>query len=224
MPRTARIVATGLAHHITQRGNHQMDVFRDDDDREVYLRLLQKYRRKCGLEVLAYCLMSNHIHLVAVPREEDSMARTLARAHMCYTQHFNRKYSLSGHLWQGRFFSCVLDERHALAAARYVERNPLRAGFEGRAWEYRWSSARGHVGEFDDPMLAKSWPDENLLAGWRDLLTEEEGEEEVESLRHSIRTGHPLGSASFIRKLERALNRLLERKQRGRPRNPAINK
>ncbi len=220
MPRVARIVATGLAHHITHRGNRKLEVFLDDDDRGVYLRLLRISGTKYGLDVLAYCLMSNHVHLVAVPREADSLARAIAYAHTSYTRHFNRKYSLSGHLWQGRFFSCVLDERHALAAARYVERNPVRAGIVGRAWDYKWSSARSHIGETDDPILAKTWPPKELLSQWQQLLRDDEGAGEVDEFRRSTSVGSPVGSASFIRKIERALGRSLKRRRRGRPFNP----
>ena len=148
------------------------------------------------------------------------MARAIAYAHTSYTRHFNRKYSLSGHLWQGRFFSCVLDERHALAAARYVERNPVRAGIVGRAWDYKWSSARSHIGEVDDPILAKAWPQGDLLSQWQQLLMDNDEESEIDGLRRSTRAGSPVGSAAFIRKIERALGRSLKRRPVGRPYNP----
>lgn len=222
MPRTARIVATEMPHHITQRGNRKAEVFLDDDDRERYLRLLRKYARKYGLETHAYCLMSNHIHLVAIPMKPHSMARALGYANMCYTQYFNRKYSLSGHLWQGRFFSCALDERHALAAVRYAECNPVRAGLVGRAWDYKWSSARGHIGEGRDPILSKNWPSQDMLAQWKELLTESESVDDIEELRRCTRADRPLGSPSFIRKLEKALSRPLRRKRVGPPRKPSL--
>jgi putative transposase len=194
-----------------------MDIFIDDDDRERYLHFISKYGTKFGLELSAYCLMSNHIHLVAIPEESDSLARFMGLAHMCYTQHFNRKYSLSGHLWQGRFYSCVLDERHAIAAARYVERNPVRAGLVGHAWNYKWSSARAHIGEAHDPILTKKWPSEDLLGQWQQLLIDPEDDEGIAQLRHSTRHGYPLGSRSFILKLEHAFDRSLRRRPVGRP-------
>lgn len=218
MPRVARIVAIGLPHHITQRGNRRMDVFLDDDDRLVYLDLLGQYRDKHGLEILAYCLMSNHVHVLGVPKEANSIARTFADTHMRYAQHFNWKYSQSGHLWQGRFFSCVLDERHTLAAARYVERNPARAGLVGRAWDYRWSSARAHVGEGKDMLLAERWPSKRVRAQWRELLMDVEDTDDVEEIRWSTRTGRPLGAPDFLVKLEAILRRSVRPKRAGRPR------
>ncbi len=222
MPRSARIVATGTPHHITQRGNRKAEVFLDDEDREKYLHFLRKYARKHGLETHAYCLMSNHIHLVATPLKSHSMSRALGSANMCYAQHFNRKYSLSGRLWQGRFFSCVLDERHALAAVRYAERNPVRAGLVGHAWDYKWSSAQGHIGEARDPLLSKNWPPQDMLAQWKELLTESESMDDIEGLRRCTRADRPLGSPLFIRELEQALSKPLGRKRVGPPRKPSL--
>lgn len=128
MPRLARVVGIGLPHHITQRGNYRQSVFNSDDDRSRYLRWVAEYSGKHGLAVLAYCLMGNHVHFIAVPALEDSLARVFNSAHMRYSQYFNWKHKVSGHLWQARFFSCVLDSGRLLAAARYVERNPVRAG------------------------------------------------------------------------------------------------
>ena len=217
MPRIARIVAPGLPHHITQRGNRRTDVFLDDDDRESYLGLVRHYGKKYGMEILAYCVMSNHIHLVVVPHESDSLARAMSTAHMCYAQRFNCKYSLSGHLWQGRFFSCVLDERHTMAAVRYVERNPVRAGLVRRAWDYRWSSARGHAGKTKDPLLSTSWPPDDLLAQWCDFLTSEEEGAGLADLRTCTRTGQPWGSAGFVERLENRFGQSLSPARRGRP-------
>jgi putative transposase len=195
-----------------------MTVFLDDSDHEAYLRFLQLYVSKYGLEILAYCLMPNHVHLVAVPKEMDSLARAIACTHVLYSRHFNRKYSLSGHLWQGRYYSCVLDEQHTLAATRYVECNPVHAGLVGCAWNYRWSSAQGHLGKIRDPILSANWPHPELLSQWQQLLTEQASDVDIEKLRDSTRAGYPLGSAQFIDNLERILGRSLSRKRVGRPR------
>jgi putative transposase len=130
MPRIARVVAVGLPHHITQRGNYRQDVFFDTDDRRQYLLWIGEYSAKYGLSVLAYCLMQNHVHFIAIPREANSLAKTFNAAHMRYSQYFNKKLKQRGHLWQGRFYSCVLDESHLMLASRYIERNPVRAGRE----------------------------------------------------------------------------------------------
>jgi putative transposase len=218
MPRAARIVAEGFPHHVTQRGNRRVDVFLDDEDRLKYLEFCDQYSRKYCLEIIAYCLMSNHIHLVVLPREPESLAKAMASIQKRYAQFFNWKYSMVGHLWQSRFFSCVLDESHLLAAVRYVERNPQRAGLVGRPWDYRWSSARGHLGNSPDRLLSKAWPTEELLLQWRDFLAGEEGAQSLAEIRKCTRRGFPLGSAEFISKIEQVFGLKLVMRPWGRPR------
>ena len=110
MSRLARAIAVGCPHHITQRGNNRQPVFLVDEDRQVYLELLREQADKYGLEILAYCLMDNHIHLVAIPHQEDALAKAVGRTQFRYTQYFNRSHQRSGHLWQGRFSSCALGD------------------------------------------------------------------------------------------------------------------
>ena len=123
MPRIARVTAIGYPHHITQRGNNKSVVFFDDDDRRFYLAMLKRYAESCGLKLWTYCLMSNHVHLLAVPEHEHSLARGIGGVNLVYTQYVNRKYKQSGRLWQNRFFSTVVEEdQYLLAVARYIER------------------------------------------------------------------------------------------------------
>jgi len=123
----ARVVVPGIGHHLTQRGNRREEVFFDDGERQRYLQLLLEYSAKHGMEILAYCLMTNHVHLVAVPARIDSLARGMKSLDLRYAQHVNWHQGICGRLWQGRFLSCPLDEDHLWAAIRYVERNPVRA-------------------------------------------------------------------------------------------------
>ncbi len=146
MPRRARVVFEGVVHHITQRGNYRQNVFEDDSDKRKYVEFIREYSEKYGMKIYAYCLMSNHVHFIAAPVKEDSLAMTFKYANMRYSSYFNRKNRRSGHLWQGRFYSCPLQFEHALEALRYVERNPVRARMVELPWEYEWSSAREHVG------------------------------------------------------------------------------
>ena len=141
MTRIARIIAVDYPHHITQRGNNHRIVFNDDEDRKKYLSLVREYAQKYKISILCYCLMSNHVHFISIPHKEDSLAKTFNFAHMRYSQYFNKKTSSCGHLWQSRFYSCVLDEPHLIMAARYIERNPVRAKMVKKAWEWKWSSA-----------------------------------------------------------------------------------
>ena len=129
----------GIAHHVTQRGNRRMDVFFSDDDREEYLGLLAELGEKHGVRYLGYCLMSNHVHLVAVPGDQESLAIGIGRAHERYTRGVNFRQGWRGYLWQGRFFSCPLDDRGTIEVLRYVELNPVRAGLVKGAREWRWS-------------------------------------------------------------------------------------
>jgi len=146
MPRRARVVFEGVVHHITQRGNYRQNVFEDDSDKRKYVEFIREYSEKYGMKIYAYCLMSNHVHFIAAPVKEDSLAMTFKYSNMRYSSYFNKKNRRSGHLWQGRFYSCPLQFEHALEALRYVERNPVRARMVELPWEYEWSSAREHVG------------------------------------------------------------------------------
>jgi putative transposase len=180
---------------------------------------LRHYGGRYGLRVSAYCLMTNHVHLIVIPERESSLAEALGRAHYYYTQTVNRQYERSGHLWQNRFYSCPLDPAHFHAASLYVERNPVRAKMVDHAWEYRWSSARAHVDgpRPGDVIDLRDWPGDWRGPAWRRMLEPEEDAVMVERLRYATRTGRPLGDAGFIAKLERLFSRSLDRPRLGRP-------
>ena len=220
MSRIARVVAVGLPHHVTQRGNNRGQVFFDDDDRRFYLWTLAQYRRKYGVDVWGYCLMDNHMHALAVPHEVDSLARCFAGTNLIYTQHVSRKQGRSGRLWQNRFFSCPVDKDEYLwPVLRYIDRNPVRSKTVPRAWEYQWSSARHHVTGEADPLLNEpDW----LLAelrqqNYRSYLRDEPAEKAAE-IRRVTATGRPLGRTEFLSVLESRLERVLSVQKRGRPR------
>jgi putative transposase len=151
-----------------------------------------------------------------VPQSEDALARAIGEAHRRYTRRINFRQKWRGYLWQGRFASFVMDEPYLLAAARYVELNPVRAGLVADAADWRWSSARAHLSGRDDrlvrvaPMLA-------MIADWRAFLNSAMPEEELRDLREHGRTGHPLGSATFVERLERTIGRILRPGTPGRP-------
>ena len=220
MPRLARAIAVGCAHHITQRGNNRQDVFFVEADREVYLQLLTEQAGKYGLEVLGYCLMTNHVHLVAIPHAEDSLAKAVGRTHFRYSQYINRLHKRSGHLWQGRFHSCALDGRHLWLALKYVELNPVRARLCRRAWRYGWSSAAAHTEERarSDLLNLPWWYKQISAEAWRRELAEGLTDEEVARIRLRTHTGRPLGSDAFLSKLETLLGRRVRPLPVGRPR------
>jgi len=221
MPRLSRVVFAGLPHHITQRGNRRDDVFFSDEDRQVYLTWLQAYCEKHAVDILAYCLMTNHIHLIVVPHADDGLQKVLKPLHMRYAQRVNRAHGWKGHLWQGRFFSSPLDDSYVWSAVRYVERNPVRAGMVKRAEDYCWSSAAAHCGLRDDSVLgdrvlrdARTVP----VDAWSDWLSIEEESGRLDMLRKHVEKGLPCGSDDFVEKLGQKVGRILQRRPQGRPR------
>jgi putative transposase len=219
MSRTARVVVPGMPMHITQRGSRRFDVFRDEADRLDYLKLLQECCRDYLLRIIAYCLMTNHVHYVAIPERLDSISLVFHRLNGAHSQRFNRKYGFVGHLWQERPFSCVLDESHLVNAVRYVEQNPVRARMVAQASDYRWSSAAAHCSGSEDRWLhVETKPFE--IKNWRDWLNAGCNEEEDRFIRECTATGRPCGDDAFVKQIEQAANRDFTRKKPGpKPKN-----
>jgi len=219
MPRNARVVIPGCAHHVTQRGNNRQDVFFVDADRRAFLQYLREAAKRFTLRVEGYCLMTNHVHLVVTPGADDSLAAALKRTNQLYSQYVNRLHGRTGHVWQDRFFSCPVGPEHLWRVLIYVERNPVRASLCREAWLWQWSSAAAHCGgEVPFELLdMRSWQREMDPARWRRMLERPDDERLVRSLRLSTTRGRPLGSDSFVAKLETKLGRRLRALPRGRP-------
>lgn len=221
MGRSPRIVLPGVAHHVTQRGNDRQDVFFSDRDRAVYLKYLRQNCRREGVALSAYCLMTNHVHLILTPEREESLSRALGQAHHMYAMYVFASQERSGHLWQSRFYSCPLDEAHEHNATAYLELNPVRAGIVEAPWEYPWSSAAVHCGLGGDGsgMLdLETWFRTYSIDTWRGTLAAVGGSEEMlERIRLHTYTGRPLGNDSFLQRIETMLNRSVRRLGRGRP-------
>lgn len=213
MVRIARVIAAGYPHHVTQRGNRRQQTFFNDEDYAVYLELLSEWTCKHNVEVWAYCLMPNHVHLIAVPETPDGLARAIGEAHRRYTRHINFRESWRGHLWQERFASFPMDESYLLAAVRYVEMNPVAAGLVDVPEVYRWSSAKAHMERKDDH-LVKVTPLLELVGDWRNYLRLSD-ESEIKSMHLHEKTGRPLGGTTFINALENQLERLLSPQKPG---------
>ena len=217
MPRMPRFVLAGVPHHVTQRGNRREQVFFGDGDRTSYLRWLCDYASRHDVDLLAYCLMPNHVHLVVVPATPDALHRVLKPLHMRHAQHVNRARDCKGHLWQGRFFSSALDESYLWAAIRYVERNPVRAKLCNRAEDYAWSSAAAHCGLRRDSALCDkpSWRRQRAAIGdWSHWLSLDDEPAHLETLRAHADRGCPCGSREFVEAWQTATGRTL--KSRGR--------
>lgn len=217
MPRQARVVAVDVPHHITHRGNNRQDVFLTDEDRRRYQQLLLLSLPRCHAELLGWCWMSNHVHLIVVPHQEDSLSRLIRRVHSVYTQDFNRRRGRDGHLWRSRFFSCPLGPNRVESALLYVDLNPVRAGMTGEATAWEWSSARAHVSGRDETgllapsRLAKFASCEN----WEARLRQRQAESTEKGLRRATRSGVPFADTAFRRELEHQFDRDLEWKPRG---------
>jgi putative transposase len=158
-------------------------VFDTDEDRVLYLDLLHRYANMHGLGIWAYCLMANHVHLVAVPQDAQSIALCLHGAHRLHALRRNRRAGVTGHVWQGHYYSCGLDDRHLWAAVRYVERNPVRAGIVARAEDYPWSSAAAHCGSRANLLLANDFPPSHDVRDWAAWLAEPDDEAPVAAIR-----------------------------------------
>ena len=207
MARIARIIAPDLPHHITQRGNRLQQTFFCDEDYLVYIELMAQWCRHYNVALWAWCLMPNHIHLIAVPQNLEGLPRAIGEAHRRYTRYINFRENWRGHLWQGRFASFPLDESYLLATARYIARNPVAAGLAQQPADYRWSSARAHLSGEDD-QLVKVGPLLNLVPDWSQFLRLS-SVEELDLFHQHERTGRPLGGKGFTETLEQTLGREL---------------
>jgi putative transposase len=202
MARLPRIVLPGIPHHVTQRGNRRERTFFEDGDYALYLDLLADAAGRAGVEIWAYCLMPNHVHIVATPGDEDGLSRTFRYVHRHYTGYINARLRVTGHLWQGRFNSVAMDEPHLVSALRYVALNPLRARLVARPEDWRWSSTRALIAGQDDhvvtvaPALARVGDFAAFLGEpFDDAMT-------YAALRKAESVGRPAGSRAWLEDME----------------------
>lgn len=215
MVRLARVVAPGMPHHIRQAGNRREQVFFEQEDYEIYLTLVGTAARQAGTEIWVYCLMPNHVHFVMVPSQPDGLRATFAEAHRRYTSRINSRRGQTGHLWQGRFSSTVLDERHFLAMSRHMSLHPVRSGLAATPDGWRWCSAGAHLSGRDDD-IASVRPLLDRIGDFEAFLGESEDTDAIEAVRRSYTTGRPVGAADWIAKLETLTARSLAPRKRGR--------
>jgi putative transposase len=218
MARIPRIVVPGCWHHVTQRGNHQQAVFFENADRRFYLDLLRDHALHNSVRISGYCLMGNHVHLLAIPERENGLANALGRTHNDYSRWLNLRHRTTGHLWQNRFYSCPLDESHSWEALRYVELNPVRAGLTKRAAEWPWSSARAHISGTDGASLIDfaDWRVRWSSETWDEALDRGIGDATLlDRIREATRTGRPACHADHLKLVEAATGRCLRPGKRG---------
>ena len=204
MGRRARIILPGVPHHVTQRGNRRQRVFFHADNYHAYLELLYASALAFDFTVWSYCLMPNHIHLLLVPTSESSLRDGISHLHQMYTRSVNRSHGWTGHLWQGRFFSCPVEISKAAYVARYIELNPVRAKLCENPRHYPWSSAEVACAQSKEgksgfsPLYAPGGTWEEYLR-YDPLL---ESPKELKLIRTSVSTGRPLGDEQFISRVE----------------------
>ena len=213
MARIARVIAAGIPHHVTQRGNRRLPTFFKEEDYQAYIALMSEWCQKCSVEIWAYCLMPNHVHLIAAPESEDGLRRGIGEAHRRYSRMINFRENWRGHLWQGRFASFPMDDNYLLAAALYVEMNPVRANLATDAAAWPWSSAQAHLAEKDDGLVKVS-PLLEMVGNWETFLAGA-NEDLLNDIRKHERSGRPLGSEEFVESLEADLNRTLKPEKPG---------
>ena len=214
MARFPRIVVPGCPHHVINRGNRRQRVFFSDEDKRFFLDLIKHEVDKAGIDIWAYCLMDNHVHLVAVPETTVALAKGIGAAQRKHALRVNSRNEWKGHLWQERFESCPLGESHLYMAVRYIEQNPERANIVKQAVDYCWSSARAHVYGEEDELLSEN-PFVSGISDWASYLEMETDDLNKKLLRTHTKTGRPLGDDEFIDKLEKLTGRNLKRKKTG---------
>ena len=214
MARLARIVIPGLPHPVTQRGNRREVMFFEDGDHEVYLDLLAEQTGKAGVAVWAYCLIPNHVHRILKPTHRGDLGQAVGEAHRRYTNFINARGRWTGHLFQSRFASVMLDDLHLIRAVRYVSLNPGRARLVGRPQDWKWSSVRAHLAGVDDALVTVR-PVLDRVPHLKALL-EADAEEDFSDLRRAETTGRPLGAPEFVSGLEKKLGRTIARRAPGR--------
>ena len=213
MARIARIVIPNYPHHITQRGNRRQNVFFCEEDYREYLNLISHWCREEGVSIWGYCLMTNHVHLIVTPKEGSNLSRAIGESHRRYTRYINFREGWRGYLWQGRFSSFPMEESYLIAAAAYVELNPVRANMVSEAWDYRWSSVHAHIAGKSDGIIEVE-PLLQLVGDWKAFL-KRMIDQPVDEIEKHERTGRPLGKESFIDKISKIIGRDLKPKKPG---------
>ena len=218
MARLARSTIIGYPHQVTQRGNYEQTVFEEEADYRRYLSWLRECSDRYSIEIWAYCLMRNHVHFVCIPKTDGALAHAFNTLHMKYAQYFHGKKGVTGHLWRGRFLSCMLDDQSVFEEVRFIENNPVRARLVERAEDYPWSSARHHVLGESDPVIMNGSFLNGEIKDWRAYLEERGDAPILTRTWHNLKTGRPAGDEGFVHALEKILGRRLIALPRGRPR------
>ncbi len=197
-----RTTIIDLPHHVIQRGLHGRKTFLNENDYAVYLEIMSECTRRHGVEIWSYCLMPDHVHLIAIPFGRNSLSNCLRATHGRYTKYINHRTGNRGQFWQGRFSSHLLDEQYLIACARYIEINPVKRGYVNQPEDWQWSSARAHIMKNDDSLVQAKPLLELVEKQWGDFLAETRPENEADLFYLHEKNGRPLGSDAFLAMVE----------------------
>jgi len=227
MARLTRVSPIGVPQHIIQRGTNRQAIFAEDADMRAYLTWLQEYSVKYNVEIHAWVLMTNHVHILCTPKIERATSLMMQSIGRMYVRHFNYTYKRTGTLWEGRFRSCLVqDEYYLLSLYRYIELNPVRAAMVNDPAEYSWSSyscnALGVKTKLQTPherYLALGKSDAERQEAYRELFKIQVGKELLKEIRESTNRGLALGNSAFSEQIEKLTSSRVTKKKMGRPRN-----
>ncbi|MEE9397665.1 MAG: transposase [Methylococcales bacterium] len=226
MARLPRYFVKGQAQHIIQRGNNRAPIFAQDEDYHFYLKCLRDAIKRNNLSIHAYVLMTNHVHLLASPKTENSISKTMQSVGRRYVQYFNYTYNRTGTLWEGRYKATVISsDQYLLTCMRYIELNPIRAGMATHPRDYKWSSYLANADGENNKLIKQHLLYRQLgsntakrQSAYRQLFRAAIGQSDLEAIREATNKGWVLGNDRFCGRIERLSGRRSAPKPRGRPR------
>lgn len=225
MGRPLRFIFSGLVYHVVNRGNNRQEVFKDRADFEKYLDLLKRYKQQYGFRLYHYVLMNNHVHLLIETSDKGTISKIMQCITLAYTRYYNRRYKSSGHVWQGRFKSPVIEkDSYLLQCGRYIELNPLRAELVQDPGEYEWSSYMFYAFGEPEELLDRDPLYEGLgetakdrQEKYREFIQDGVPEGIINEIRRSIAGDHVLGRTSFVEQMGERFRLKRRNRHMGRP-------
>ncbi len=193
-----RIIIPQLPHHVIQRGLQGRQTFFNDTDYTTYLKILTQSGHRYSVQILAYCLMPDHVHLIAIPHQKTSLSSCLRTVHSRYTKYIHSMTGERGQFWQGKYSSHLLDEYYLMACARYIEINPVKREYVTHAEDWPWSSCTAHITGKSDALVTVEPLLEKVTVEWRDFLLEPRPPEEADLFYRHEKNGRPLGCKDFL--------------------------
>ncbi len=217
MPRVHRYLADGYFYHVINRGNGKQKIFHKDQDFAVSIQIMKEAKKHFSIDIFAYCLIPNHFHMVLMPNQPDHLSMWMHWLMSTHANRYRQHYKTTGHLWQGRFKSFIIqNDEHLITVLRYVEANPLRAGLVFSAEDWRWSSLRERINERTETIIS-DLPFE-LSSDWIRFVDEPLTEKELERIRQSVIRQSPFGTLEWQNEISKELNIECTLRPRGRPR------